>query len=133
MCYAQIELFVRGVTYLPMTFIGGLAGVLIGLVHKRTHKAPIPMWAQCLLGMLITLDVEFISGCLFNRHWGMNLWDYTGYSYNLEGQICLRLAVAWFFLMPFALWVNDLFRWKFFDEQKPFSPFKYYKQLLLLR
>ena len=132
MCYAQLELFARGVTYLPMTFIGGLAGVLIGLVHKRAVKNPIRMWQQCLLGMLITVDIEFISGCIFNRYLGMMLWDYTRYRYNLDGQVCLNFAVMWFFLMPFALWINDLILWKFFSEQRPKTPFNYYKQLLTL-
>jgi hypothetical protein len=37
MCYATLELIIRGYTYIQMIWIGGLAGLLIGLLDQ--HKA----------------------------------------------------------------------------------------------
>lgn len=132
MCYAQIELFIRGFTYLPMTFIGGLAGVLIGLLDRHPSSGVLKMWQQCILGTLIVLDIEFISGYICNIRLGMMLWDYSRYRYNLNGQVCFPLAAAWFFLVPFASWMDDFLRWKLFGENKPESIFYNYKRLLTL-
>ena len=133
MCYAQLELFVRGETYLPMTFIGGLAGVLIGALGRKPSAAALKMWQLSLLGMLIVLDVEYISGLVCNVRFGMMLWDYSGYRYNINGQICLKLAAAWFFLMPFAYWVNDYLCFAFFGGKKPLPVWHSYKRLFTLR
>jgi uncharacterized membrane protein len=133
MCYAQLELFFRGETYLPMTFIGGLAGVLVGLLGRKPSSSKLKMWQLCLLGTLIVLDIEYISGCICNIRLGMMLWDYSGYRYNINGQVCAKLAAIWFLLIPFALWVNDYLCFKLFDGSKPQSLWHNYKKLLTLR
>jgi uncharacterized membrane protein len=129
MCYAQLELFARGFTYLPMTFIGGLAGALIGLVNHLPAAPRLRMWQLCLIGTLIVLDVEFISGYICNIRLGMMLWDYSGYRYNLNGQICLKLACAWFFIVPLATWMDNFLRWKLFNELQPASLLQSYVRL----
>jgi uncharacterized membrane protein len=133
MCYAQLELIFRGETYLPMTFIGGLAGILIGMLGRKPSASKLKMWQMCLLGTLIVLDTEFISGYICNIRLGMMLWDYSGYRYNIDGQVCLKLAAIWFLLIPFALWVNDYLCFKLFDGSKPQSLWHSYKKLLTLR
>lgn len=133
MCYAQLELFVRGFTYLPMTFIGGLAGASIGALDSHPSARSLRMWQQCLLGMMIVLDIEFISGCIFNLGLHMSLWDYSRYRYNLLGQICLPLGMAWFFITPSAAWVDDFIRWRLFGEDKPDTLFHNYLRLFMLK
>jgi uncharacterized membrane protein len=133
MCYAQLELFARGVTYLPMTFIGGLAGILIGLLDRHPSSTSLTMWQQCVLGTLIVLDIEFISGYICNMRLGMQLWDYSGYRYNIDGQVCARLAAVWFFIVPLASWIDDFLRWKLFDEPRPKPVWNSYKRLITFR
>ncbi len=133
MCYAQLELFSRGVTYLPMTFIGGAAGVLIGLLDSHPAAIKLRMWQQCALGTLIVLDIEFISGLICNMRLNMGLWDYSRYSFNLDGQVCLWFALMWFMLVPFAVWLDDFLRWKLFGEPRPASPLINYKRLITLK
>lgn len=119
MCYATVELFFRGYTYIQMLWIGGLAGALIGLLDSHPAYYNRYMWQQCFLGTLITLAIEFVSGLIFNEWLHLNLWDYDCFHYNFHGQICLRTALAWFLLMPFAIYVDDWLRWKLFSEPKP--------------
>lgn len=119
MCYTTIELFARGYTYLQMLFVGGLCGVLIGLLNSKPAYYNRMMWQQCFLGTLITLAVEFVSGMILNKWFKLNIWDYTYLPYNFCGQICLRTAILWFFLMPFAIYADDWLRWKLFNEPKP--------------
>lgn len=129
MCYAQTELFVRGETYLPMTFIGGTACILIGLLDKHPAAIGLKMWQFCILGMLIVTDVELLSGYLFNEILGMGLWDYSKNPFNVDGQICLRMTVLWFFLTPVAMWLNNFLSWKLFDEKEPLPVWNNYQRL----
>lgn len=119
MCYTTIELFVRGFTFVEMLFVGGLAGVLIGLLNNRPAYYNRKMWQQCFLGTIITLIVEFTSGYILNIKLSLGIWDYSGEKYNFMGQICLKTAIAWFFLMPFAIYADDWLRWKIFGEKHP--------------
>lgn len=133
MCYSELELLARGVTYLPMTFIGGMAVTLVGAMTRR-HDAPsLKMWQVSALGMLVILDVEYISGCFFNLRMHMDLWSYAGDRFNLNGQVCLKNALIWFFLVPLAVWVNEFLRWKLFDEPRPPAFWQYYQRLFTLR
>jgi uncharacterized membrane protein len=119
MCYATVELLYRGYTYVQMIWIGGLAGVLIGLLDCHPAYYNRRMWQQCFLGTLIALAIECGSGLILNRWLHLHIWDYSCLRYNFRGQICLRAAVAWFFLMPFAIYLDDWLRWKLFSEPKP--------------
>lgn len=118
-CYAVVEILSRGYTFLEMIWIGGLCGVLIGLLNENPQFKINSMRVQCLIGTLITVFIEFTSGYIFNIKMHMNLWNYDGIPFNLKGQICLRLSVAWFFLMPFAIYMDDLIRWLLFNEKRP--------------
>ena len=131
MCYTQVELLARGVTYLPMTLIGGTAGALVGLLDRRPPK--LKMWQLCALGTLVILDVEFISGCFFNLRLHMHLWDYSRTPFNLDGQVCAQFALWWFLMVPGALWMNGLIRWKLFGEPGAKPLWEYYKRLLTFR
>lgn len=114
MCYCTLELLWRGMTYAPMLAVGGLCGLLVGLINqncKRMH-----MWQQALYGTLLTLSIEYISGLILNVQLGLGIWDYSRVPLNLDGQICLPMAVVWFALMPFAIYLDDWIRYKLFDE-----------------
>jgi uncharacterized membrane protein len=119
MCYTTIELLFRGVTYVQMLWVGGLVGLLVGLLDKHPAYYNRRMWQQCFLGTLITLVIEFCSGVILNIKFHLGIWDYSGVPFNFCGQICFRAAVAWFFLMPLAIYADDWLRWKLFYERRP--------------
>lgn len=130
MGYTTLELLFRGVTYVQMLWIGGLVGVLVGLLNEHPAYYNRLMWQQCLLGTIITDVIEFTSGYLLNVVLHRNIWDYSSLPYNLCGQICLFATIAWFFLMPFAIYADDWLRYKLFDEEKPEGNVLYnYKRL----
>lgn len=131
--YSQLELFFRGFTYVQMTFIGGLCGALIGLLDAHPAYYNRTMFQQCVLGTLIVLLIEYISGYLFNIKLGMDIWDYTCLPCNLRGQICLPTAVIWFFICPLAVWLDDYLRFRLFAERKPESPLRHYIRLFTFR
>lgn len=119
MCYATVELLWRGVTYLPMIWVGGLCGLCVGLLNQHHFFYGCRMWQQCLIGTIITLVIEFVSGYILNIKFGLDIWDYSSVPLNLMGQICLPYGILWFLLMPFAVYLDDWLRWKLFYEKKP--------------
>lgn len=128
--YMGLELIWRGRTDISMWFVGGLCAYLIGRLNERDRFPNMKIWIQSILGVLITLFIEFISGMFLNVYLGLNVWDYSNEPYNIHGQICLPYAFLWFLLMPLAIYTDDLLRYKLFNEEKPNSIFIYYKGLI---
>jgi len=112
-----------GWTSLWMLPVGGLCGVLIGLLNEKKmfHAA-----LNSLLGTLIIFGVEFLSGLFFNKLLGLNIWDYSKLPLNVMGQISLVYFIPWYFLVPFASWLDDLLRYAFYREGRPSTLGNYY-------
>jgi uncharacterized membrane protein len=119
MIYVTVELLWRGVTYLPMIWVGGLCGLCIGLINQHPTFCDRRMWQQSLIGTLTTLFIEYISGYILNIKLSLGIWDYSTMPLNISGQICLLYAFFWFLLMPFAIYLDDWLRWKLFYEKRP--------------
>lgn len=68
--------------------------------------------------VLITL-IEFISGCIINIRFNLNVWDYSNMPFNILGQICIPFMILWFFLSVLGIILDDYLRYWFFDEEKP--------------
>ena len=51
-----------------------------------------------ILSLIHISSVEFVVGCLVNKVFHLNVWDYSRQRFNLGGQICLLYSVLWFFL-----------------------------------
>lgn len=119
--YFVLEGLWRGWTNIAMLFIGGICGVLVGLLNERPGYYKLKIWQQCLIGTLIILCVEFVSGLVLNVWLGLHLWDYSNIWGNLYGQVCLPYAALWFLLTPFAIWLDDFLRAKLYKEGEPYS------------
>jgi len=121
---------------ISMLFVGGLCFMLIGEINQIPAFYRLSMLNQALIGAVIVLVVEFISGYILNIRLGLGIWDYSGLAFNIMGQICLPFGVIWFFLMPFAIWLEDRLNWiywKAFGGEKPeydYTLRQAYKELL---
>lgn len=121
MVYFTMEGFWRGWTNIAMLFIGGICGVLVGLLNEQPGYYKLKIWQQCLIGTIIILGVEFISGLVLNVWLGLHIWDYSDTWGNILGQVCLPYAALWFILTPFAIWLDDLLRAKLYLEGQTYS------------
>jgi uncharacterized membrane protein len=130
--YMVLEGLWRGWTNISMLVVGGLCGFLIGKLNEQTglHRK---MWEQCLIGMLIIIVVEFISGMVLNVYLQFGIWDYANIWGNVYGQICIPYAILWYLLVPFVIYVNDYLRFIFFEEEHPAVFWGNYKNLFLGR
>ena len=116
--YFYIEIMFRGFSHFSMIICGGLAFVLCGALNQIAHFR-ISLITQRLCSALIITALEFITGYIVNIKLGWDVWDYSGMPYNLYGQICLAYSLIWLVLSLACIFLDDLVRWKIFDEEKP--------------
>ncbi len=91
--YNLIEICWRGYTHWSMFFLGGFCFEVIGGIHERF--AARRTWFRCTLCAGAVTLLEFLSGCLVNLCWGMNVWDYSHMPFNIKGQVCLLYSALW--------------------------------------
>ena len=123
----------RGWTHISMLVVGGLSAFLIGRLNEHPQFYDRKMWQECLIGTIIILMIEFISGMILNVWLHLGIWDYSNTWGNLYGQVCLPYAVLWFFLVPSAIYADDYLRYKLFCEKKPMGILNNYKELVTLQ
>ncbi len=94
--YGFLETAFRGFTHWTMLVTGGFVFLILYYINSRNENAP--LWKKCIVGAVIITSVEFAVGCVVNLWLGWSVWDYSSYSYNVLGQVCLTFTVLWFFL-----------------------------------
>lgn len=94
--YGLLETIFRGFTHWTMLVTGGVVFVILYYMNSKNENAP--LWKKAFAGALIITSIELGVGCIVNLWLDWNVWDYSGYSYNFLGQICLAFTVLWFFL-----------------------------------
>jgi uncharacterized membrane protein len=119
--FLLVEYFFRCVSYdtntfhpalLLMFFVGGLSALLIGQLNESSWvNRNINIFWQSIIGMVIILCVEFVSGVILNLWLGLGIWSYANYPGNLLGQICPQFAAIWFLMCPFGFWLDDVIRY----------------------
>ncbi len=80
----------RGILYGPWLPIYGI-GALGIYAMKPMKKKPLLLFFLC---MVVAGAVEYISGFVGIRYFGLRLWDYRGLFLNLDGIICFRSVVS---------------------------------------
>lgn len=115
--YFYIEILFRGYSHFSMIICGGLAFVLCGMLNQAL-PIRLSLITQMILSSIIITVLEFITGYIVNIKLNWNVWDYSELPYNLYGQICLIYSFIWLILSLICILVDDLIRWKIFDEKK---------------
>lgn len=82
--YVALEVLFRGYSHPSMLIVGGLCGVLVGAINQRPGFFRAPVIVQAVIGALIVLAVEFVSGCV------LNLWLGLGF-----GTIQISRGTCW--------------------------------------
>jgi len=116
--YYLIEIIWRGYSDISMLVLGGICFVIIGLINER-YSWEMPLILQMLLSSAFVTLAELMAGIVLNIWLDLNIWDYSDSPLNLYGQICLSYSLLWFVLSLGAIVLDDLLRWKLFNEEKP--------------
>lgn len=117
-CYVIIELLWRGYSHRTMFLLGGACFFALGLINEF-YDYEIPLVLQMIFGTIIITALEFLTGCIVNLHFHMNVWNYSSLPYNLLGQICLPYTMLWFLLSPLCIITDDWLRYALFGEERP--------------
>ncbi len=100
-----LELLWRGRSHVSM-FIDG--GIVFALLYQLFTRYSMPLYLECLLGVLLITAVEFVTGYIVNIRLRLGVWDYSSHRYNLYGQICFEYCLAWIPVSLLAVWLCGL-------------------------
>ncbi len=106
--YSLIEILFRGFTHWTMSITGGAAFLMIHISNFRMKTKS--LFLKCLTGCAIITALEFIVGCIVNRKFHLNVWDYSGQKFNVLGQICPIFSAAWFCLTLPAIYLSKFIK-----------------------
>lgn len=120
----------QGYASIWMYFVGGLCGLLIGKINSSITLNKLSYRLQVFIGFAIIMVLEFVSGIIFNKLLGFHLWDYSSWPFNIAGQVCLYAALLWIFMVPMAMWIDDVLRFYIGQQPRPDSLFSYYKKVV---
>lgn len=82
----------RGFLYGPICPIYGCGAVLLILNLQNMKKNNfIKFLASALIFTVFEFAVSFALEAIFNQKW----WDYSNYSLNLQGRVCLAFSIIW--------------------------------------
>lgn len=114
--YMAIEVMWRGYTHWSMGVLGGVCFVLVGLLDEIQQHPPLIL--QMAQGAVICTVMELLAGLVLNVWLGLDVWDYSGVSGNLMGQVCPQFTLAWAALSAVAVWLENRLHW-IADEWAP--------------
>lgn len=116
--YVALEVIWRGYSHWTMLLLAGVVFIILGLLNEIWDWND-SLIKQVAVGTIISTVFEFITGCVVNLWLGWNVWDYTGISGNILGQICFPFTILWAVISLVAIVIDDVIRWKFFGEEEP--------------
>lgn len=116
--YITLEVLWRGYSHWTMGVLAGLVFISIGLLNE-IWSWDTSIIIQILVGTIIATTGEFITGCIVNLWLGWDIWDYSDMWGNILGQICPAFIALWMPISLLSIVVDDVIRWKFFNEEKP--------------
>ena len=102
------DITLQGHSSLWMMLDYGLIGLLYPPVQGLLLKMHMVRFLRAAMYMCLIFLVEYLSGRLF-ASFGLRLWDYSNYSYNLDGYITLWYAPLWYLLGYSLEWLFPKF------------------------
>lgn len=116
--YVTIEVLWRGYSHWTMLLLAGFLFIIVGLLNE-IWEWETSILLQILISTCLATFLEFIVGYIINIKLGWNVWDYSNVPFNFMGQICLPYTLLWIIISFIAIILDDIIRWKFFNEEKP--------------
>lgn len=116
--YVTLETFWRGYSHWTMFVLAGVVFIAIGLLNE-IWSWETSLYLQVAAGTVIATIGEFITGCIVNLWLGWNVWDYSELPFNILGQITPQFILLWIPISLLAIVLDDIIRWRFFNENRP--------------
>ena len=118
--YFYMEIAYRGYSHYSMFICGGLCFLFVGKVGKQILSEESNIWRALVkimfMGTLIITTLEYITGIIVNVYMRLNVWDYSGFAFNVQGQICLVYSMLWALLSLPCVLLDGIIRKYIFEE-----------------
>ncbi len=102
--YSLLEIYVRGHTHWTMPVTAGTVMMFFMFINQSRG---VDIVIRSAVGAAVITSLEFFVGSVVNLSLGWNVWDYSGFKFNIFGQICPRYSALWFLLSIPAFAVCD--------------------------
>ena len=79
--YFNFEILFRGYSLICMIICGGLCFYTIGLLNEGKNWHPSFLF-QMILGSLIIITYEYLTGVIVNIYLNLHVWDYSKVPFN---------------------------------------------------
>lgn len=116
--YITLEVFWREYSHWTMFVLAGIIFIAIGLLNELWSWET-NLLLQIGIGTVIATIGEFVTGCIVNLWLGWDIWNYEGMWGNVFGQITPQFILLWIPISLIAIVLDDVIRWRFFEEEKP--------------
>lgn len=118
--YFYMEIAYRGYSHYSMFICGGLCFLFVGKVGKQILLEESNIWLALVkimfMGTLIITTLEYITGIIVNVYLKLNVWDYSGFTFNVQGQICLVYSMLWALLSLPCVLLDGIIRKYIIEE-----------------
>lgn len=118
--YYLMEIIWRGYSHWSMFALSGVCFIIIDMLNQAWKNIRSLIFLIILCTLIITV-LEFFTGVIVNLWLGLGVWDYSKVPFNLMGQICLFFSLLWFFVSCFAVFLDCLLRYFFFQESPAYA------------
>lgn len=108
--YYMIEILYRGRSHDSMFILGGICLVIIGLLNELPCTKKWYFETQVIVGDVVVLCLEFITGCIVNIGLGLEVWNYADQPGNILGQVCPLFAIIWLPIIAVAILLDDFIK-----------------------
>ena len=105
----------RGFLHLPFCPIYGFTILIMywligtpesgGVLLKKLTKKPLRYFIYFIIAVIVPSAAELATGLFYEKVFGVVLWSYATYKFNLFGYICLRISLTWGVLITLAMGV----------------------------
>jgi len=91
--WTQRQLVNPGFLFGPFVPVYGIGALMIVLFQNRI--AGLNLAVQFGIYVVVLSAIEYMTGEIFERIFGLKLWDYDDNRFNIKGKICLTFSLGW--------------------------------------
>jgi uncharacterized protein len=91
--FTQKKLVNPGFLFGPFVPLYGTGALAVFVLYDYILKINIAL--QFLIYLVVLSGIEYITGEIFKRVYGLKLWDYSNNRFNINGKISVAFSIIW--------------------------------------
>jgi len=91
--WTQKKLVNPGFLFGPFVPLYGTGAIAVFILYDYISKINIAL--QFIIYLIVLSGIEYITGEIFERVYGLKLWDYSNSRFNINGKISVPFSIVW--------------------------------------